>query len=106
MAGAYGRHESISVRDPVLFSVSASPHLPPPTPPLPSNSTRQESPSTLRGLYGTSDTRNATHGSDSEASVRRELAVFFPETRFEQLLAAAAASLAQTAAIESPGNGL
>ncbi|KAJ8959198.1 hypothetical protein NQ318_022460 [Aromia moschata] len=38
-----------------------------------------EAPETIRGKYGLSDTRNATHGSDSPESVRREIRIFFPE---------------------------
>lgn len=36
-------------------------------------------PDTIRGTYGLSDTRNATHGSDSCESVRKEIAFFFPD---------------------------
>ncbi|XP_034934330.1 nucleoside diphosphate kinase 6 isoform X2 [Chelonus insularis] len=35
-------------------------------------------PETIRGKYGLSDTRNATHGSDSPESVKREIKIFFP----------------------------
>ncbi|CAH1398935.1 unnamed protein product [Nezara viridula] len=35
-------------------------------------------PTSLRGLYGLSNTRNATHGSDSPQSVFKEAGVFFP----------------------------
>lgn len=35
-------------------------------------------PNSLRGMYGLSNTRNATHGSDSPPSVFKEVAVFFP----------------------------
>ncbi|XP_008547044.1 nucleoside diphosphate kinase 6 [Microplitis demolitor] len=35
------------------------------------------SPESIRGKYGLSDTRNATHGSDSPDSVIREIKVFF-----------------------------
>lgn len=38
-----------------------------------------EAPQSIRGQFGLSDTRNATHGSDSEESVRREISIFFPE---------------------------
>ncbi|KAL5457044.1 hypothetical protein EMCRGX_G034279 [Ephydatia muelleri] len=41
-------------------------------------------PYSIRGLYGLTDTRNSTHGSDSEESARREITFFFedfdPET--------------------------
>ncbi|XP_030378709.1 nucleoside diphosphate kinase 6 [Scaptodrosophila lebanonensis] len=36
-------------------------------------------PQCIRALYGLSDTRNACHGSDSEASALREIAILFPE---------------------------
>ncbi|CAG2059297.1 unnamed protein product [Timema podura] len=35
-------------------------------------------PNTIRGSYGISDTRNATHGSDSPESAAREIALLFP----------------------------
>lgn len=36
-------------------------------------------PDCLRSLYGLTDTRNAVHGSDSEATVCREASFFFPD---------------------------
>ncbi|XP_078534047.1 nucleoside diphosphate kinase 6 isoform X2 [Lissotriton helveticus] len=36
-------------------------------------------PESIRGLYGLTDTRNTTHGSDSFESAKREMAIFFPE---------------------------
>ncbi|EDW00295.1 nucleoside diphosphate kinase 6 [Drosophila grimshawi] len=36
-------------------------------------------PDSIRALYGLSDTRNACHGSDSEASAMREIGILFPE---------------------------
>ncbi|KAK6626628.1 hypothetical protein RUM44_009104 [Polyplax serrata] len=36
-------------------------------------------PHTIRGVHGLSDTRNATHGSDSEDSFKKEAKVFFPD---------------------------
>ncbi|XP_053988236.1 nucleoside diphosphate kinase 6-like [Hylaeus anthracinus] len=36
-------------------------------------------PDTIRGMFGLSDTRNATHGSDSTESVEREVAIFFKD---------------------------
>ncbi|KAI4872756.1 hypothetical protein NFI96_026993 [Prochilodus magdalenae] len=47
---------------------------------------RYTSPSTIRALYGLTDTRNTTHGSDSEESAQREIAFFFPEFSVEQWL--------------------
>lgn len=41
--------------------------------------TIHEDPGSLRGQYGLTDTRNSTHGSDSDASARREMGFFFPE---------------------------
>jgi len=34
---------------------------------------------TIRGMFGLSDTRNATHGSDSTESAEREIAIFFKD---------------------------
>lgn len=36
-------------------------------------------PNSIRGMFGLSDTRNATHGSDSPESVSREIAIFFQD---------------------------
>jgi nucleoside-diphosphate kinase len=41
--------------------------------------TRHEEPNSIRGRYGLTDTRNATHGSDSIESAIREIAFFFPD---------------------------
>lgn len=38
-----------------------------------------DAPDSIRSQFGLSDTRNATHGSDSEDSARREIAIFFPD---------------------------
>lgn len=38
-----------------------------------------EDPFSYRGLYGLSNTRNATHGSDSAQSAEKECSVFFPD---------------------------
>ncbi len=38
-----------------------------------------DQPDSLRGMFGTTDTRNATHGSDSEDNARIEMKFFFPE---------------------------
>jgi len=40
---------------------------------------RAEAPNSLRALYGTDGTQNATHGSDSVTSAIRELTFWFPE---------------------------
>ena len=40
---------------------------------------RQEAPSSLRARYGTDQTRNALHGSDSQFSAEREIKFMFPE---------------------------
>lgn len=40
---------------------------------------REEAPDSLRARFGTDDTRNGTHGSDSAESAAREIAFFFPE---------------------------
>ena len=36
-------------------------------------------PGTIRGDYGLEVTENLVHGSDSNASAEREIAIFFPE---------------------------
>lgn len=41
--------------------------------------TMYEQPKTIRGQFGTSDTRNATHGSDSVENAKIEMKFFFPE---------------------------
>ncbi|KAE8747682.1 hypothetical protein FOCC_FOCC005662 [Frankliniella occidentalis] len=41
-------------------------------------------PNTIRANYGLSDTRNATHGSDSVESALREIEVFFPSFDYEK----------------------
>ncbi|CAH1180494.1 unnamed protein product [Phaedon cochleariae] len=43
-----------------------------------------EAANTIRGQYGLSDTRNATHGSDSEQSAEREIKIFFPEFNMDK----------------------
>ncbi|XP_076272036.1 nucleoside diphosphate kinase 6-like [Rhynchophorus ferrugineus] len=37
----------------------------------------------IRGKYGFTDTRNATHGSDSPETAKREIGIFFPEFDYE-----------------------
>jgi hypothetical protein len=41
--------------------------------------TQFEAPDSIRGKFGLSDTRNATHGSDSPESGKRESAIIFPQ---------------------------
>lgn len=41
--------------------------------------TIHEDPGSLRGQFGLTDTRNSTHGSDSDESAKREIGFFFPE---------------------------
>ncbi|XP_076301082.1 nucleoside diphosphate kinase 6 [Lasioglossum baleicum] len=41
-------------------------------------------PETIRGMFGLSDTRNATHGSDSVQSAEREIAIFFKDFNFKK----------------------
>ena len=41
--------------------------------------TIHEDPGSLRGQFGLTDTRNSTHGSDSDETARREIGFFFPE---------------------------
>jgi nucleoside diphosphate kinase len=46
---------------------------------------REQAPGSLRALFGTDNTFNATHGSDSQLSARRELKFFFPSLSVEPL---------------------
>ncbi|XP_044252824.1 nucleoside diphosphate kinase 6-like [Tribolium madens] len=46
--------------------------------------TQFEAPDSIRGQFGLSDTRNATHGSDSPESVKKEIGLFFPQFNIEQ----------------------
>ena len=46
--------------------------------------TRFENPDTIRGSFGISDTRNSTHGSDSDDNARAEIAFFFPDFDYDQ----------------------
>lgn len=39
----------------------------------------------IRALYGTDNTQNACHGSDSVASATREIRYFFPHLRIDPL---------------------
>ncbi|XP_076656257.1 nucleoside diphosphate kinase 6 isoform X2 [Halictus rubicundus] len=41
-------------------------------------------PETIRGMFGLSDTRNATHGSDSVQSAEREIAIFFKDFNYKK----------------------
>ena len=41
--------------------------------------TRYEQPDTIRGMFGITDTRNSSHGSDSEETARKEIEFFFPD---------------------------
>ncbi|XP_029984922.1 nucleoside diphosphate kinase 6 [Sphaeramia orbicularis] len=45
---------------------------------------RYTSPSSIRGQFGLTDTRNTTHGSDSVESAQREIAFFFPDFCVEE----------------------
>ena len=47
--------------------------------PTKSYKARQTDPSSLRALYGLSDTRNAAHGSDSVETAIKEMKYFFPD---------------------------
>lgn len=48
---------------------------------------RYENPETIRGLIGISDTRNSTHGSDSDENAKQEIQFFFPEFDYENFFA-------------------
>lgn len=47
---------------------------------------RDIAPTSIRALYGISDTRNATHGSDSDESARKEISFFFPAFCYDHWL--------------------
>jgi len=41
-----------------------------------------EKPESIRGRFGLTDTRNATHGSDSVENAQKEILFFFPDFKF------------------------
>ncbi|OWF44398.1 Nucleoside diphosphate kinase 6 [Mizuhopecten yessoensis] len=41
-------------------------------------------PGSIRGQFGLTDTRNSTHGSDSDESARKEMQFFFPEFNVDE----------------------
>ncbi|XP_031549202.1 nucleoside diphosphate kinase 6-like [Actinia tenebrosa] len=47
---------------------------------------RDIAPISIRALYGISDTRNVTHGSDSDESAMNEIKFFFPDFDFKSYL--------------------
>merc|ERR1711871_54361 len=47
---------------------------------------RTQSPGSIRALFGTDNTKNAAHGSDSPASAVREIKFFFPEAVIEPIM--------------------
>ncbi|KAL3311531.1 NME NM23 member 5 [Cichlidogyrus casuarinus] len=54
----------------------------------PTNSIRAkaEEPESFRALYGTDETQNGFHGSDSFSSAEREIRFFFPDTVMEPIM--------------------
>jgi nucleoside-diphosphate kinase len=54
--------------------------------PTNSNTARQQAPSSIRALFGTDGTKNATHGSDSSTSADRELKLIFGKTKSQPQL--------------------
>ncbi|QDZ21196.1 nucleoside diphosphate kinase [Chloropicon primus] len=54
--------------------------------PTNSKEAREIKPTSLRALYGTDNTKNACHGSDSTNSARREVLFYFPDISFPQLV--------------------
>ncbi|KAJ9514602.1 hypothetical protein QJQ45_016351 [Haematococcus lacustris] len=54
---------------------------------------RKEAPRSLRAIYGTNGTYNATHGSDAPGSARREIKFFFPSQVLEPLDSGSSAKL-------------
>jgi len=45
--------------------------------------TIHDDPESIRGRFGLTDTRNSTHGSDSDETAKREINFFFPEFNVE-----------------------
>jgi nucleoside-diphosphate kinase len=43
-------------------------------------------PNSLRATYGSTDTRNAFHGSDNWSNAKREIKFFFPEFDYEEYM--------------------
>ena len=54
--------------------------------PTNSKEVREIKPTSLRAIYGTDNTQNACHGSDSTISARREVLFYFPDISFPQLV--------------------
>ncbi|XP_076807174.1 nucleoside diphosphate kinase homolog 7-like [Clavelina lepadiformis] len=48
--------------------------------PTDSNAAREQEPTSLRAMFGTDNTKNAAHGSDSATSAKREIEFFFPSS--------------------------
>ena len=46
--------------------------------------TRYDQPDSVRGKFGLTDTRNSSHGSDSEETARAEINFFFPEFNIDE----------------------
>eukprot|EP00096_Caligus_rogercresseyi_P010551 TRINITY_DN389_c0_g1_i1.p1 TRINITY_DN389_c0_g1~~TRINITY_DN389_c0_g1_i1.p1 ORF type:complete len:116 (-),score=29.90 TRINITY_DN389_c0_g1_i1:85-432(-) len=46
--------------------------------------TKFQSPYSIRGSFGLTDTRNGVHGSDSPENARKEILFFFPDFEFEK----------------------
>ena len=44
-----------------------------------------DDPTSIRGMFGTTDTRNSVHGSDSEENALKEINFFFPEIENHQI---------------------
>ena len=53
--------------------------------PTKTSEARAQAPSSLRALYGTTDTQNGLHGSDSQLSAAREIRFFFPDSVVEPI---------------------
>ncbi|XP_059096025.1 nucleoside diphosphate kinase 6-like [Tigriopus californicus] len=49
--------------------------------------TRFEQPDTIRGRFGLTDTRNCSHGSDSDETAKREIGFFFPQFDVDYFMA-------------------
>lgn len=59
--------------------------------PTNSEKAREEAPNSIRAKFGTDNTQNATHGSDSPTSATRELKFFFPKLILDPVPEGAAA---------------
>mmetsp|Transcript_4108 Transcript_4108/g.15470 ORF Transcript_4108/g.15470 Transcript_4108/m.15470 type:complete len:134 (+) Transcript_4108:305-706(+) len=66
------------VSGPIIVAVLAAPNAVTSWRSLMGATTPEPQPTSIRAQFGTNPTRNAVHGSDSEAAAQREIKFFFP----------------------------